>query len=420
MEQSGNKTIMCSVLFLDIVEYSRKSVAGQISLKDRFDCYLSKAISSVPIADRIILDTGDGAAVNFIGDVEDALRTVFSLRESLLNEAPDVDPPLRMRMGINLGPVRLVMDINGQPNVVGDGVNVAQRVMGFAEPGQILASRSYCDAVSRLSPQYADLFHFMGSRTDKHVREHEVYVVGRPGENTTELIAATLLAKEDDKSLAPTSSSANAVWNTAVDAAIGTIKQADPKQRALYAGVFVAAILLVGVLLFKVRNHDQPSDGSPQAGPTLAAAPAMPASIPPDSTMTRTSSAQPDTEAGDDANAKKIAEGKAGGKNATAKTGLLPAQPKTKAVEPNTDKAPLAEKRDSVHAYISVICKNDVAKVFVDLVQRGVASRGGVVIPVSPGKHEVFVNLDNGILNHKQKIDLPAGKTVSIAPKFCD
>ncbi len=190
MEERGNKTIMCSVFFLDIVEYSKKSVAGQISLKDRFNSYLSSAIRDVPMTDRIILDTGDGAAINFLGDVEDALKAALSLRESLLAEDPNVDPPLLVRMGINLGPVRLVRDINGQPNIVGDGINVAQRVMGFADAAQILVSRSYYDAVSRLSPQYAGMFHYQGSRTDKHVREHEVYAIGYPGDITSHRGAA--------------------------------------------------------------------------------------------------------------------------------------------------------------------------------------------------------------------------------------
>jgi len=96
MEERSNKTIMCSVLFLDIAEYSKKSVAGQISLKDRFNNYLSAAISSVPITDRIILDTGDGAAINFLGDVEDALKAALSLRESMINEDASTDPPLQV------------------------------------------------------------------------------------------------------------------------------------------------------------------------------------------------------------------------------------------------------------------------------------------------------------------------------------
>src|ERR1035438_6252238 len=90
MEERDNRTIMCSVLFLDIIEYSKKSVAGQISLKDRFNSYLSAAIRDMPVTDRIILDTGDGAAINFIGDVEDALKAALSLRKSLLAEDPNV------------------------------------------------------------------------------------------------------------------------------------------------------------------------------------------------------------------------------------------------------------------------------------------------------------------------------------------
>src|SRR5512135_1267224 len=184
MEERENKTIICSVLFLDIVEYSKKSVSGQISLKERFNAFLSIAIRDVPVNDRIILDTGDGAAISFLGDISDALHAALSMRSSLLNEGVRMEPPLLVRIGVNLGPVRLVKDINGQPNIVGDGINVAQRVMSFSDPGQILVSRSYYDAVSRLSQEYAGMFHYQGSRTDKHVREHEVYAIGYPGDFT--------------------------------------------------------------------------------------------------------------------------------------------------------------------------------------------------------------------------------------------
>jgi hypothetical protein len=86
-------------------------------------------------------------------------------------------PPLELRLGINLGPVRLVKDLNGRMNIIGDGINVAQRVMSFAETGQLLVSRSFYEVVSCLSHDYVDLFQHEGSRTDKHVRDHEVYSV---------------------------------------------------------------------------------------------------------------------------------------------------------------------------------------------------------------------------------------------------
>ena len=169
-----NKTAICSVVFLDIVEYSKKSVAEQIKLKNQFNTLISLAIKNVPITDRIILDTGDGAAISFLGDPEDALLTAMKLREAVLSEQ---EIPFFLRIGINLGPVRLTQDINKQPNIIGDGINVAQRIMNFAEPNQILVSRSFFDVISCVTDEYAKLFEFQGSRTDKHVREHELYAV---------------------------------------------------------------------------------------------------------------------------------------------------------------------------------------------------------------------------------------------------
>jgi hypothetical protein len=89
----------------------------------------------------------------------------------------DLAAKVPVRAGVNLGPVRLVKDLNGQMNIIGDGINVAQRVMSFARPGQLLVSRSFYEVVSCLSRDYASLFRHEGSRTDKHVRAHEVYAV---------------------------------------------------------------------------------------------------------------------------------------------------------------------------------------------------------------------------------------------------
>jgi class 3 adenylate cyclase len=173
----ANRTFICSVLFLDIVEYSKRQVSEQLQIKDQFNMLVAQAIREISPNDRIILDTGDGVAISFLGDPEDALYVAMGLRDSLSPNRDDL-PKVPVRIGINLGPVRLVKDLNGQPNIIGDGINVAQRVMSFGEPSQILVSRSYHDVVSRISPGYGELFNYQGSRTDKHVREHEIYEVG--------------------------------------------------------------------------------------------------------------------------------------------------------------------------------------------------------------------------------------------------
>jgi class 3 adenylate cyclase len=181
MESSG-RTLVCSVLFLDIVEYSKKPVSEQLQIKQAFNAALGRALEEVAPRDRIILDTGDGAAVTFLGDPEDALFGSISMR--------DAAQALGVRMGVNLGPVRLVKDLNGQVNIIGDGINVAQRVMSFANPGQLLVSRSFYEVVSCLSRDYASLFRHEGARTDKHVRDHEVYSV--PGTPTTRRLSDTM------------------------------------------------------------------------------------------------------------------------------------------------------------------------------------------------------------------------------------
>lgn len=183
MAEHTNRTFICSVLFLDIVEYTKQVVGVQIALKERFNAVLTEAIAGVATDDRIILDTGDGAAVSFLGDPEDALFAGMSLRDAVAGQEVASGPRLQIRVGVNLGPVRLVKDINGQPNIIGDGINVAQRVMSFADPGQILVSRSYHEVMARLSEDYAKLFHYQGAMTDKHVREHEVYAIGTAPSN---------------------------------------------------------------------------------------------------------------------------------------------------------------------------------------------------------------------------------------------
>src|SRR6202008_2913959 len=166
---SAGRTLVCSVLFLDIADYSQKPVAEQLQLKQGFNQALGVALEHVAPRDRIILDTGDGAAITFMGDPEDALFASMAMRDLATN--------VPVRSGVNLGPVRLVKDLNGQMNIIGDGINVAQRGMSFARPGQLVVPRSFYEVVSCLSRDYASLFRHEGSRTDKHVRAHEVYAV---------------------------------------------------------------------------------------------------------------------------------------------------------------------------------------------------------------------------------------------------
>ncbi len=450
MEERGNKTIMCSVFFLDIVEYSKKSVAGQISLKDRFNGYLAAAIREVPMTDRIILDTGDGAAINFLGDVEDALKAALSLRESLLLEDANTNPPLLVRMGINLGPVRLVRDINGQPSIVGDGINVAQRVMGFADAAQILVSRSYYDAVSRLSPQYAGMFHYQGSRTDKHVREHEVYAIGYPGDKANHSEATKpLIAAQAESPWARLMGSAKVAWSSAASRLdvwlahlVARFQEAEPKQRALYVGGTAVSSLLLIWLLVNLVHHEEsavvPTKVDKQAAivvqPSSAIAPAASiaaySNIKTDGTIPAISPAI--SQAEQKSSVKKKLENKEAKERGSYKTQertqektedkqkskLSENQAKMTSKDEVREDAAIATSSGSTDAFISVTCAEGT-EVFVDGIRKGRVGSSPLTVLVSPGKHTVIVSHSSrGIFT--QSVELNSGKRVHIKPSLCN
>jgi hypothetical protein len=179
----SHRTWLSSVVFLDIVGYSKCSVARQIEMKDHMNEVIAGAMDEVAERDRVVVDSGDGAALCFLGDPEDALFSAVKIRDNFTH--PEDRPDYDVRIGINLGPVKVVRDINDRANVLGDGINVAQRVMAFADENQIFVSRSFYEVISCLSQEYADLFHYRGVHKDKHVREHSIYEVNLPSEAQT-------------------------------------------------------------------------------------------------------------------------------------------------------------------------------------------------------------------------------------------
>lgn len=275
MLDQANRTFICSVVFIDLVGYSKKPVTEQIRLKTSLTSNLSEAIKDIPVNDRIILDTGDGAAISFLGDPEDALFVTLSLRERMIAEGMtatviEASGDDSVRMGINLGPVKLVKDINGHPNIIGDGINVAQRIMSFARPGQIVVSRSYYDVVSNLASEYAKLFHYEGSRTDKHVREHEIYVVGH---HEGALQKAKDGMKDRASSTTPNQRKASTAPGTStVTLSIPAFVQ-DKKKLTIVAGSLAALVLVLTILVATKKSGNAPVEvaAAPQNTTTAAA-----------------------------------------------------------------------------------------------------------------------------------------------------
>jgi len=186
VDEKQHRTWLCSVVFTDIVRYTQQPVERQLDLKGQLEGYIAHAVARVAPDNRIIVDTGDGAALCFLGDPEEALIASLGLRDVLRQAGHDREGGLLVRIGVNLGPVRIVRSLNGQLNPLGDGINKAQRVMSFANANQILVSRSFYDVIACLSEEYARLFHYQGVQKDKHGLDHTLYEVVVPGEPDTE------------------------------------------------------------------------------------------------------------------------------------------------------------------------------------------------------------------------------------------
>jgi len=378
--ESTSRTLVCSVLFLDIAEYSRKPVAEQLQLKQAFNRILGEALEQVAPRDRIILDTGDGAAVTFMGDPEDALFSAMAMR--------DMCGTVPVRLGVNLGPVRLVKDLNSQMNIIGDGINVAQRVMSFSRPGQLLVSRSFYEVVSCLSRDYATLFHHEGSRTDKHVREHEVYsVVG--GTPTARRVSET-----ESKFSALASGSS---W-LAGQGPLGL-------RRSSLAAAPLLFLALIGTGL-GARAVMGPSADAPQAtapAPKTAATAPKAAPKPAPAPAAETPKPKPVAEAPKAAPVEKRVPKKV---EKTSKPVVVAAAAPT---APPAPAAPPAPGRIE-------IAINPWGEVFVDGKSRGV-SPPLRTFEISPGSHTIEIR-NSTFPSHVERVDIKPGDAVKIRHRF--
>ena len=85
---------------------------------------------------RIVKNTGDGALVEF-ASVVDAVRCAGEIQRGMAEQNIDVpqDKRIELRIGIHVGDI--VIEEN---DIFGDGVNIAVRLEGIAEPGGVSIS----------------------------------------------------------------------------------------------------------------------------------------------------------------------------------------------------------------------------------------------------------------------------------------
>ena len=111
-------------------------------------------IADVPNDSRVLIPTGDGVCIGCLDisgsatpDVSLALAILALLDKHNKKHKPGDTRRFDVRIGINHSTDLIVNGINGAPNVVGSGINYAQRIMDCADDGQILLSRGAYDTL---------------------------------------------------------------------------------------------------------------------------------------------------------------------------------------------------------------------------------------------------------------------------------
>jgi TolB-like protein/class 3 adenylate cyclase len=168
---------LSAILAADVAGYSRLMHNDEEATHAKLTALLADAV--VPaIAEhggRIVKNTGDGFLAEFTSSVE-AVRAAVQfqtrIKELTINE--EEDRRIAFRVGVNIG------DVIVEPHdIFGDGVNIAARLEGIAEPGGICISSSAHDQVwGKVGVEFADL----GEQNLKNLaRPVRAYAVVRDG-----------------------------------------------------------------------------------------------------------------------------------------------------------------------------------------------------------------------------------------------
>jgi len=113
---------------------------------------------------RVVDAPGDNLLAEF-RSVVDAVRCAVELQKTLHIRNGEVAPDRRMafRMGINVGDV-----VVEEERLYGDGVNIAARLEGLADPGGICLSGT---AIDQIGSKLALDFEFVGEQAIKNIRK---------------------------------------------------------------------------------------------------------------------------------------------------------------------------------------------------------------------------------------------------------
>ena len=147
---------LTAILAADVVGYSRLMGEDETGTLERLKS-LRKELVKPKITvhkGRIVKLMGDGLLAEFPSVVE-AVQCAVDVQRGMIERESELtdDRRIRLRIGVNLGDI-----IVEGSDIYGDGVNVAARLEGLADPGTICVSGTVFDHVkAKVDLDFVDL-----------------------------------------------------------------------------------------------------------------------------------------------------------------------------------------------------------------------------------------------------------------------
>jgi class 3 adenylate cyclase/tetratricopeptide (TPR) repeat protein len=166
VSEEGVVRRLAAILAADVVGYSRLMGEDEAGTLERLKS-LRRELVQPKIAEgrgRIVKLMGDGLLAEFPSVVE-AVQCAVDIQQDMASREADLpdDRRVRLRVGVNLGDI-----IVEGSDIYGDGVNVAARLEGLAEPGGICVSRTVFNHVKgKVDTTFEDL----GEKEVKNIAE---------------------------------------------------------------------------------------------------------------------------------------------------------------------------------------------------------------------------------------------------------
>jgi TolB-like protein/Flp pilus assembly protein TadD len=179
---------LAAILAADVAGYSRLMGADEEGTLARLKAHRDQ-LANAKIQQhhgRIVKTTGDGLLVEF-PSVVDAVRCAVEIQRAMVDrnfDMPD-DQRIAFRVGVNLGDV-----IADADDIYGDGVNIAARLEGLAEPGGVCISQVVWEQIrDKLPYAFAD----MGEQSVKNIaRPVRTYAMGVDAVAAVPLVGAPI------------------------------------------------------------------------------------------------------------------------------------------------------------------------------------------------------------------------------------